>query len=119
MSVGVIGEEKAAALAKLTARSDPTASADCAARVMARDLRPQMHSIRVPVIELSPCRAGDYAPTSIVGPAKSGHYRSLPEDVEENEVVSFPQARHFAMIDKPKSFMQALARFLLTVATTP
>ena len=114
--IGVHGEEKAAALAKLTARSDPAATADFAARLMALDLRPQMKSIRVPVMELSPYLAGDYATLGIDETAKTAYYRSLLEGVEKLEVVSIPRARHFAMIDQPEAFMQALARFLRTVA---
>lgn len=114
--IGVDGEEKAAALAKLSARSDPAATADFAARLMALDLRPQMRSIRVPVMELSPYLASDYAARGIDESAKTAYYRSLLEGVEKLEVVSIPRARHFAMIDQPEAFMQALVRFLRRVA---
>jgi len=114
--IGVIGEEKALALARLAARSDPAATADYAARFMALDLRSQMRSIRVPVMELSPYLASDYAAMGIDEAGKTAYYRSLLAGVEKLEVVSIPQARHFAMIDQPKAIMQALARFLSSTA---
>lgn len=114
--IGVIGEEKAAELAQLASRSDPAATADYAARVIALDLRPKMRSIRVPVMELSPYLASDYAAMGIDESAKTAYYRSLLDGVEKLEVVSIPQARHFSMIDQPEAFMQALTRFMRAVA---
>lgn len=114
--IGVTGDGKAQALARLTARSDAAATADYAAGLMALDLRPRLREIRVPVMELSPYLASDYAAMGIGESAKAGYYRSLLEGVGDLEIVTISDARHFAMIDQPQAVMQALSRFLRKVA---
>lgn len=73
--VGVISAEKAAALAVLTARSDPAATADYAARIMTLDLRPQLRSIHVPVMELCP-----FTPATTPRPASTKRARRPTTD---------------------------------------
>jgi pimeloyl-ACP methyl ester carboxylesterase len=111
-AIGVVDADKAAAVAKLTSRSDRGAVADYAAAVMALDLRPQLAAIRVPVLEISPYLASDYAALSISEDAKRGYYRMLLDGVPQLEVVSIPQSRHFAMIDQPQALNDAIAKFL-------
>lgn len=115
--IGVVDAGKAAALAKLTSRSDRVAVADYAAAVMALDLRAQLPSIRVPVLEVAPYLASDYAAMGISEEAKRGYYRSLLGGVPQLEVISIPQARHFAMIDQPQAVNDAVRKFLAALAT--
>ncbi len=114
--VGVVSETHAADLARLASRSDPAATADYAARAIALDLRPQLHAIRVPVMALSPYLASDSMSSGSSESAKMELYRSLLQGTPALEVVSIPGARHFAMVDQPEAFHQALARFMGSVA---
>jgi pimeloyl-ACP methyl ester carboxylesterase len=114
-AIGVVDADKAAAAAKLSSRSDRAAVADYAAAVMALDLRPQLPAIRVPVLEVSPYFASDYAAMNISEEGKRGYYRALLDGVPKLEVVSIPQSRHFAMIDQPQALNEVLAKFLRSV----
>jgi len=114
--IGVVADDRATALSKLTSRSDPAATAEYAAAVMALDLRPRLGSIRVPVMEVSPYYANDYAASAITEAAKTAYYGALLTGVAKLEVVSVPGARHFVMIDQPEAFMRVLNRFLREVA---
>ena len=114
--IGVLSEPLALELAALTARSDIGATADFAAQVMALDLRPRLADIAVPVVEISPFNAPDFARMGIDKAGKTGYYRLLLGGVKDLEVVSIAPARHFVMFDQPRSFAatldQALAKML-------
>ena len=110
--LGVIDEAKAAEVARLTSRSDPRAVADYAAAVVARDLRPQLPGIRVPVLAVVPCYAPDLAAMGLSQEAKVAYYRTLLSGVARLDVVAIAPARHFAMLDQPQAFTDALAKFL-------
>lgn len=106
--VGVIDVALADRLAKLASRSDVGATADFAAQVLMLDLRPKLPSIRVPVVEISPFNAPDFAAMGVDEAGKTNYYRLLLQGVEQLEVVSVSPARHFVMFDQPAKFAAAL-----------
>ena len=105
---GVIDPATAARLAELSGRSDPGATADFAAQVLMLDLRPKLPAISVPVIEISPFHAPDFAAMGVDEDAKTNYYRMLLQGVAKLDVVSVSPARHFAMFDQPEKFAAAL-----------
>lgn len=109
-NVGVLDESLAQELALLSARSDTAATADFAAQVMALDLRPQLARITVPVVEISPFNASDFARMGVDEARKTGYYRSLMAGIPRLDVVSISPARHFVMFDQPGKFASALDR---------
>src|SRR4051812_32537535 len=58
---GVTDAARAQTLAEASSRSDPRAVADFAAQLLLLDLRPKLKSITVPVTEISPFYAQDFA----------------------------------------------------------
>ena len=114
-TIGVVDPALAERLAAWTARSDPAATADHAARVMALDLRPQMPAIDVPVLALSPYLAADYAPRGIGEKDKADYYAGLLAGIPRLQVVSIPGARHFAMFDQPQAVRDAVRTFVASL----
>lgn len=117
--VGVIDEARAAEVAGLTARSDPRAVGDYAQAAMALDLRSVLPSIRVPVLEIAPYYASDYAATGITEEAKGVYYASLLRGAASVEVVTIAPARHFVMLDQPQTFVAAVRKFVDSRAAAP
>ncbi len=117
--IGVVSEAQAVAIAKGTSRSDPGAVAEYAGAVMALDLRPRMSAIRVPVLEVAPYLASDYAAMGISESAKRAYYQSLLLGVPQLEVVTIAPARHFVMFDQPQAFNEVLRKFLDEHAASP
>jgi pimeloyl-ACP methyl ester carboxylesterase len=108
MQIGSVDEVIARKLAGFSSRSDIGATADFAAQVIAADLRPRLVRIKVPVVEISPFNAPDFAAMGIDENGKTGYYRALLTGVEKLEVVSIAGARHFVMFDQPEKFATAL-----------
>ena len=106
--IGSVDEAIAMKLAEFSSRSDITATADFAAQVMTADLRPKLASIKVPVVEISPFNAPDFAAIGVDENRKTGYYRMLLAGIEKLEVVSIAAARHFVMFDQPEKFAAAL-----------
>jgi pimeloyl-ACP methyl ester carboxylesterase len=117
-TIGAISEPLALELAGLTARSDPGATGDFAAQIMAADLRPKLAAIRVPVVEISPFNEPDFARIGVDEARKTEYYRLLLRGVERLEVVSIAPARHFVMFDQPEKFAAALDQALATMAAS-
>ncbi|MEJ0085702.1 MAG: alpha/beta hydrolase [Pseudomonadota bacterium] len=115
--VGSIDAATADRLAEQTSRSDIGATADYAAQVFALDLRAKLTDIKVPVVEISPFNAPDFAPMGIDEERKGGYYRMLLAGVPQLEVVSISPARHFVMFDQPEKFARVLDAALLRLAT--
>jgi pimeloyl-ACP methyl ester carboxylesterase len=111
-SIGVLSEPLADELAQLSSRSDIGATAEFAAQVMALDLRPKLPGIGVPVVEISPFNAPDYARIGVDEAGKTGYYRMLLNGVPRLDVVSISPARHFVMFDQPEKFGAALDQAL-------
>lgn len=113
--IGSIDETIAKKLAELASRSDAGATADFAGQVMAADLRPRLGGIKVPVVEISPFNAPDFAAMGIDEDRKTGYYRMLLAGIEKLEVVSIAGARHFVMFDQPEKFAAALDHALASM----
>ena len=115
--VGVIDPDTAAKYAKLTARSDPMATAIYAAEDLALDLRPALKRISVPLLEISPYFGADLAapPTSLSEEQKTAYYEKLLTGAQHAKVVSISPARHFVMLDQPQKFLRVLDGFLSTL----
>jgi pimeloyl-ACP methyl ester carboxylesterase len=107
-NIGVLSDPLATELAALAARSDIGATADFAAQLMATDLRPKLAAITVPVVEISPFNAPDFARMGIDEAGKTGYYRMLLNGIGKLDVVSIAPARHFVMFDQPEKFAAAL-----------
>jgi hypothetical protein len=75
---------------------------------MTADLRPRLPGIKVPVVEVSPFNAPDFAAMGVDEDRKTGYYRMLLNGIEKLEVVSIAPARHFVMFDQPAKFAAAL-----------
>ena len=106
--MGVIDTATATRLAEWSSRSDPGATAEFAAQLLMLDLRPKLPSISVPLVEISPFYAPDFAAMGVNEDAKTNYYRMLLKGVAKLEVVSISPARHFAMFDQPEKFAAAL-----------
>jgi pimeloyl-ACP methyl ester carboxylesterase len=116
-TIGVLDEKRAAELAKRMARSDPAATAQYMAEDLGLDLRPDLPRITVPVLELCPYNAADVAKTRPMTQAdKVAYYRELLKGAPHVEVVSIAPARHFAMVDQPEKFANAVTGFLASIA---
>ena len=111
-TIGLVDMGKADDVARLTSRSDPIAVADYAASVMARDLRPGLANIRVPVLVLAPTYGPDAALTGMSGSDKVAYYRELMTGTSKLDVKPIDNARHFAMLDQPRAVNDALRQFL-------
>ena len=114
-TIGLVDMGKADDVARLTSRSDPIAVADYAASVMARDLRPGLANIRVPVLVLAPTYGPDAALTGMSGSDKVAYYRELMTGTSKLDVKPIDNARHFAMLDQPRAVNDALRQFLNTL----
>jgi pimeloyl-ACP methyl ester carboxylesterase len=106
--IGSVDEAIAAKLAGFSSKSDIGATADFAAQLMTADLRPGLTGIKVPVVEISPFNAPDFAAMGVDEARKTGYYRMLLPGIEKLEVVSIAGARHFVMFDQPEKFAAAL-----------
>ena len=106
-------------IAEYSSRSDPRAVADFAAQVLMLDLRPKLKSITVPVVEISPFYAPDFAAMGVDEAGKTNYYRMLLNGIEKLDVLSVSPARHFVMFDQPEKFAAALDEALAKVYAKP
>ena len=114
---GSIDERIATRLAEQSSRSDAAATADFAAQVLELDLRPRLAGISVPVVEISPFYAPDFASMGIDEQRKAEYYRMLLGGVRDLEVVSISPARHFVMFDQPEKFARTLDAALRRISS--
>jgi len=114
-----VDETIADAIAVKSSRSDPGATAEFAAQVLLQDFRAALPGIKVPVVEISPFHAPDFARINVDEAGKSGYYRALLAGIEHLEVVSISPARHFVMLDQPEKFNAALDGALKTMFESP
>jgi pimeloyl-ACP methyl ester carboxylesterase len=112
---GAIDEAVAKRIAEYSGRSDPRAVADFAAQVLMLDLRPKLPGIKVPVVEISPFYAADFAAMGIDEDGKTHYYRMLLGGIETLDVLSVSPARHFAMFDQPVKFSATLDEALAKI----
>lgn len=117
--IGSVDAATAARLAPLASRSDIGATADFAAQLMIADFRPRLSGIKVPVVEISPFNAPDFAAMGVDENGKTGYYRMLLTGVEKLEVKSIAGSRHFVMFDQPAKFAAALDEALASMVESP
>ena len=104
-----------AAVAPLTAKSDPQAVAAWASEDVTMDLRPQLASISVPLLEIAPFDALLNGKTFPVPDAKRKYYESLLAGDATAKVQVIEPSRHFVMYDQPQKLHSAIAAFLQTL----
>jgi pimeloyl-ACP methyl ester carboxylesterase len=117
--IGVLDAAQAVQLAALTSRSDIGATAEMAAQLFELDLRPKLGLIKVPVTEISPFNAPDFAAMGIDEAGKAAYYRALMPGIERLDVVTISPARHFVMFDQPEKFAAALDGALASMVESP
>ena len=113
--IGVIDDKLAQKVAALSSKSDPAATADYMSEIMSMDIRKDMAAIKVPLVEISPYNAADFASRNITEDGKRTYYQSLMQGAPQLQVVSINGARHFPMLDQPKLFADALQNYLTLV----
>jgi pimeloyl-ACP methyl ester carboxylesterase len=112
--IGVIDPKLATRYAPMNARSDIQASAQYMAEDLAFDGRAGLKNATVPILEISPYNAPDFShpPMMMSEAQKAAYYQSLLANAPNAKVVSISPSRHFAMLDQPEKFQQALDDFL-------
>lgn len=117
--MGVIDPQLAARTAPLVGRSDAKATADYMAADMAADYRSGLKQTNVPILEISPYNAPDFAAAAAMSKQpvmseaqKTAYYQGLLANAPEAKVVSISPSRHFVMLDQPVKFQQTLDGFL-------
>lgn len=111
-TIGVTDIARAEEMAKLTARSDPAATMDYMASLLALDRRPGLASIKGPVLVLAPYFDADASMAGMSLTDKVAYYKSLMAGTPKVEVIGVPGARHFAMIDQPEAVATAITNYL-------
>ncbi|MFZ6767881.1 alpha/beta fold hydrolase [Undibacterium sp. Di26W] len=114
-AIGVVDEKLAQSIAGHTSKSDPVATASYASEIVSMDLRKDMSKVLVPLLEISPYYAADFAARNINVEAKNAYYQSLLQGAPKLQVLAIENARHFPMLDQPQAFMQVLQHFLKSV----
>ncbi len=117
--MGVLDETLAAKLAERSSRSDIAATGELMAQLLELDLRPKLGDIAVPVVEVSPFNAADFAALQVDEAGKTAYYRGLLAGVAKLQVVSIAPARHFVMFDQPEKFAAALDAALAGMFESP
>lgn len=117
--MGVLDAAAADKYGALQARSDQAVVAQFMLEDLSTDLRPDLHKISVPVMEISPYNAPDFEAAAASGrmpmlseKQKTDYYRQLLEGTPDLKVVSIAPARHFVMLDQPEKFHKVLKSFL-------
>lgn len=111
-SVGVLDQRQATELAKLSAESNPIATAEFMAEDFQLDLRPNLLHINVRLLVISPYNAADFVARTLSEKNKTRYYEVLLRGTPELEVISISPARHFVMFDQPDTFNQTLEKYL-------
>lgn len=116
-NIGVIDPQLAARYAPMNARSDINASAQYMAEDMLADHRPGLKNASVPILEISPYNAPDFArsPGAMSEAQKTAYYESLLAGAPQAKVVSIAPSRHFVMLDQPATFQRTLDGFLASL----
>lgn len=102
-------------IARLTARSDPKATARWMQSDLLLDLRPELTRVTVPFLEVAPFDAqldGAGAAKMANAQAKQAYYASLLSGAPTVKVQVIEPSRHFIMYDQPDRLHAALSSFL-------
>lgn len=123
--MGVLDAGAADKYGALQARSDQASVAQYMYEDLTTDLRPDLHKISVPVLEISPYNEPDFKAAAASGrmpmmseKQKTDYYRQLLKGTPDLKVVSISPARHFVMLDQPEKFIAALKAYLSSLAPT-
>jgi pimeloyl-ACP methyl ester carboxylesterase len=103
------------AVAPLTARSDPAATAAWMQQDLTLDLRPNLSAIRIPVLEVAPFdpKLDPNGPANIsTATEKQAYYASLLQGAQTAKVQVIQPSRHFVMYDQPQALHAAIAAFI-------
>ncbi|HET6431368.1 alpha/beta hydrolase [Dyella sp.] len=113
-AMGVIDPKQAERYGKRNAASDPKAVAQYMAEDLTLDFRDALAHASVPLLEISPYNAPDYASGAMAmsEQQKADYYRSLLAKAPQLKVVSIAPARHFVMFDQPEKLEAALDDFM-------
>ncbi len=124
--MGVLDAAAADRYGALQARSDPAATAQYMVEDFSLDLRPSLPKISVPLLEISPYNAPDFAAAAarsgqplISEQQKTDYYRQLLAGTPHLTVTSISPSRHFVMLDQPQRFLQVVDDFLSTLDQRP
>jgi pimeloyl-ACP methyl ester carboxylesterase len=112
-------------VAELCATSDQKTAAEYFKELLAADLRPALPKLTVPTLVIAP-NPGAPLPSYIPAQAASISledrrayvvklYTGLMAGAPNVKVVAIDNGRHFAMLDQPEAFSQALEAFLATL----
>lgn len=113
-NIGLRDPQQAQTYGKLSARSDPEATAQYMAEDFSLDFRDALKNAKLPILEISPYNAPDFAsgPMKMSEAKKTAYYQSLLTNAPNAKVVSISPSRHFVMLDQPAKFQQVLDGFL-------
>lgn len=101
-----------AAVAPLTARSDPKAAAAWLSEDLTTDLRPGLKNVSVPLLEIAPYDATLENNMFASSQAKTAYYSGLLVGTPTAKVQVIEGSRHFIMYDRPQQLHTAIAGFL-------
>jgi pimeloyl-ACP methyl ester carboxylesterase len=101
-----------AAVAPLTARSDPAATAAWMSEDLELDLRPQLTAVSTPLLVIAPYDAAFESRILPDAAAKRGYYEALLANDPAANVQMIEPSRHFIMYDQPKKLHDAIASFV-------
>jgi pimeloyl-ACP methyl ester carboxylesterase len=119
---GLVSDPKMATqVSTLAAKSDANATAEYGEEMFAADLRPALGSIHVPMLEVVPVPKDlppgfpDYMRSMTpeeLSPSFISYYTALFPGATTVQLVPILYARHFAMLDEPDAFYEALTSFI-------
>jgi pimeloyl-ACP methyl ester carboxylesterase len=106
------------AIAHLSAKSSPQATAQWVQTDMLLDLREQLSQITIPLLEIAPFDPQFDPEGSAKTPsaqAKQAYYASLLSGVASARVTVVQPSRHFIMYDQPQQLHTVLTGFFQTL----
>lgn len=107
------------AIAPLTAKSDPAASAKWFQEDLLLDLRPELPKASLPILLIAPYDASIDARFGATSSAsKQAFYGQLVKGAPNVRVVTIDRSRHFAMYDQPQAVTDAIDSFLSSLPAT-
>lgn len=104
--------EDIAAVAPLTARSDPAATAAWTTEDIGLDLRKDLTKITTPLLVIAPYDAALESKVLPDAAAKKSYYETLLANDPAANVQTIEPSRHFVMYDQPQKLHDAIATFL-------
>jgi pimeloyl-ACP methyl ester carboxylesterase len=112
-TIGTNKPELVEPTSRLEARGDPKAVGAWMVEDLCQDLRPNLHKITIPMLEIMPYNPADNQPPAGYTQAQMvSFYQSLLAGVPTVTVVPISPSRHFVMLDQPEAFYISLGSFL-------